>query len=153
MSDEMNKVDERLKSWTYPSAAASGHVEVELPSLPGSPHPTERLHTRDFGPHVAGAVERSIRGNPYKSGPQQSPAQTFNHYIAVARGSKLVDNVSINRMEALAQQFDLSTDRQGFFSREIRPFLLTLKPERRGHGTGSKPTGNPFPNSKMPNSH
>ena len=123
--------DER-GSWAYPSLAQSGHVEIELPSLPGSPRPTEMLHARDFGPHVAGAVERSMRGNPYpKSGPQQNAAQTFRHYLAVARGSQLLDNGSTNRMEALAKQFDREPDQGAFFKRTIRPFLNGLKPERR----------------------
>ena len=129
---QQTTVDERLKSWTYPSLAQSGNVEVELPSLPGSPRPTEMLHARDFGPHVAGAVERSMRGNPYpKSGPQQNAAQTFRHYLAVARGSQLLDNGSTNRMEALAKQFDREPDQGAFFKRTIRPFLNGLKPERR----------------------
>ena len=129
---QQTTVDERLKSWAYPSLASSGHVEVELPSLPGSPHPTEKMLARDFGPTVVGRIEASLKGNPYKkSGPQQNPAQTFNHYIAVARGSKLVDNGSINRMEALARQLDQAADQREFFSRTIRPFLNGLKPERR----------------------
>lgn len=124
-------VDER-GNWAYPSLAQSGHVEIELPSLPGSPRPTEQLHARDFGGHVASKIESSLRGNPYpKSGLQQNPAQTFNHYIAVARGSKLVDSGTINRMEALARQFDREPDQGAFFKRTIRPFLNGLKPERR----------------------
>jgi len=123
--------DER-GDWAYPSLAASGFVEVELPSLPGSPNPTERLHARDFGGHVASKIESSLRGNPYpKSGPQQNPAQTLNHYIAVARGAKLVDNGSINRLEALARQLDKASDQREFFSRVVRPYLNSLKPERR----------------------
>ena len=124
-------VDER-GNWAYPSLAQSGHVEIELPSLPGSPRPTEQLHARDFGGHVASKIESSLRGNPYpNSGLQQNPAQTFNHYIAVARGSKLVDSGTINRMEALARQFDKATDQREFFSRTIRPYLNSLRPERR----------------------
>lgn len=122
--------DER-GSWAYPSLAQSGHVEIELPSLPGSPRPTEMLHASAFGPHVAEAVERAVRGNPYKSGPQQNPAQTFRHYLASAQGARLLDNDSINRMEALAKQFDREPDQGAFFKRTIRPFLNGLKPERR----------------------
>jgi hypothetical protein len=132
---EPNKVAEAQhepRDWAYPSLAASGHVEVELPSLSGSPNATERLHARDFGGHVASKIECSLRGNPYpKSGTQQNPVQTFNHYIAVARGSKLLDIGSINRMEALARQLDKAADQREFFSRTIRPFLNGLKPERR----------------------
>jgi hypothetical protein len=130
--DESQRIatDER-GNWAYPSLAASGHVEVELPSLPGSPRPTEQLLARDFGGHVASKIDASLRGNPYKSGPQQNPAQTLNHYIAVARGAKLVDNGSINRMEALARQLDKAADQREFFNRTIRPFLNGLRPQRR----------------------
>lgn len=131
---EPNKVietqDER-GDWAYPSLAATGHVEVELPSLPGSPRPTEQLHARDFGGHVVSKIEASFAGNPYKSGPQQNPAQTLNHYIAVARGAKLVDNGSINRLETLARQLDKASDQREFFSRVVRPYLNSLKPQRR----------------------
>ena len=122
--------DER-GSWAYPSLAQSGHVEIELPSLPGSPRLTESLHASALGPHVAEAVERAVRGNPYKSGPQQNPAQTFRHYLASAQGARLLDNGSINRMEALARQFDKAADQRDFFNRTIRPYLNSLRPERR----------------------
>ena len=122
--------DER-GSWAYPSLAQSGHVEIELPSLPGSPRPTEMLHASALGPRVAEAVERAVRGNPYKSGPQQNPAQTFRHYLASARGAQLLDERTLNRMEALAKQFDREPDQGAFFKRTIRPFLNGLKPERR----------------------
>ena len=126
-----NSMDEQLKSWAYPSLAKSGHIEIEVPSLPGSPRPTEMLHARDFGGHVAGKIEASLKGNPYKSGPQQNPAQTFNHYIAVAKGAKLVDEGTLDYGGRLARQFDRAADQGAFFKRTIRPFLNGLKPERR----------------------
>jgi len=128
MTDSM---DEQLKSWAYPSLAKSGHIEIEVPSLAGSPRPTEMLHARDFGGHVAGKIEASLKGNPYKSGPQQNPAQTFRHYLASAQGARLLDNGSMNRMEALARQFDKAADQRDFFNRTIRPYLNSLRPERR----------------------
>ena len=126
-----NSMDEQLKSWAYPSLAKSGHIEIEVPSLAGSPRPTEMLHARDFGGHVAGKIEASLKGNPYKSGPQQNPAQTFRHYLASAQGARLLDNGSMNRMEALARQFDKAADQRDFFNRTIRPYLNSLRPERR----------------------
>jgi len=128
MTDSM---DEQLKSWAYPSLAASGRVEVELPSLPGSPRPTEMLHARDFGGHVAGKIEASLKGNPYKSGPQQNPAQTFNHYIAVAKGSQLMHPDVISRMDKMGKQFDKAADQRDFFNQTIRPYLNSLRPQRR----------------------
>ncbi len=44
----------------YSTASESGHVEVVLPSLPGSPNSEERLLAKDFGPHVASRIEASI---------------------------------------------------------------------------------------------
>jgi hypothetical protein len=139
------------ESWAYPSLAQSGHVEIELPSLPGSPVPTERLHARDFGRHVAEAVERSVKGNPYpNSGPQQGPAEVLGHYIATARGSKLLDRGTLEYAGRLAKEFaaQKAEDQQKYFESMVRPYLLSLKPT--GNGAAAKTVGNPFPNSKMP---
>jgi len=117
---------------TYASAAASGHIEIELPALPGSPNPTERLHARDFGPHVVGQLESSLKRQPYmKSGPQQSPAGVLRHYVAVARGASLMDSATINRMESLAANFEKEPDQAEYFSQVVRPYLLSLTPKRR----------------------
>jgi len=155
---EPNKLDESQRiateergSWAYPSLAASGHVEVEVPSLPGSPRPTEMLHVKDFGRHVAGAVERSLKGNPYpKSGPKQSPAEVLGHYVGTARGARLLDKGTLARLERLGKEFagERGEDRQKYFETMIRPYLISLTPS--GNGAVSKTTGNPFPNSKMP---
>ena len=128
MTDSM---DEQLKSWAYPSLAKSGMVEIELPSLPGSPRPTEQIHVRDFGGQVALKIEASFRGNPYKNGPKQNPPQVFQHYIAVAKGAKLVDEGTLDYGGRLARQFDKAADQRDFFNRTIRPYLNSLRPERR----------------------
>ena len=135
--DESQRIttDER-GTWAYPSLAQSGHVEIELPSLPGSIHATERLHARDFGPHVAGRIEASLRGNPYlRSGPQQSPAEVLGHYVATARGAKLLDGQTLDYMARLSKEFaaEKGEHRQTYFETMVRPFLIGLKPERRKH--------------------
>lgn len=97
---EMNKISESQRmtvdergNWQYPSAAESGHTEIELPTLPGSPNAVERLHVRDFGVHVIGAIDRSMTRQGYmKSGPQQGPVEVFAHYCAVAEGTSLLTN-------------------------------------------------------------
>jgi hypothetical protein len=117
---------------TYESAASSGHTEVVLPALPGSPNGEERLLARDFGAHVAGKIESSITRNPYlKSGPQQSPAQVFAHYTAVARGASLMDEGALKRMEQLGVEFRQEPEQEEFFAQVIRPYLLSLSPQRR----------------------
>jgi hypothetical protein len=139
-NDNINKVDESQSldrlgpdgRWVYPSAAQSGHVEIELPALPGSPNATERLHARDFGPFVAGKVESSMKQNPYlKSGPQQSPAATFRHYVAVAKGASLMDSAAIGRMETLAKEFESEAEQREFFEQVLKPYLHSLSPKRR----------------------
>jgi hypothetical protein len=148
---QQTTVDERLKGWAYPSLAKSGTVEIELPSLPGSPRPTEMLHVKDFGRHVAGAVERSLKGNPYpKSGPKQSPAEVLGHYVGTARGARLLDKASLARLERLSKEFagEQGEDRQKYFETMIRPYLISLTPS--GNRAVSKTTGTPFPSSKMP---
>lgn len=117
---------------TYASAAASGHAEIELPALPGSPNAVERLHARDFGPHVIGQIERAISRQPYlESGPQQSPAGVLRHYVASAKGSGLMDSATIGRMETLAREFESEPEQAEYFSQVVRPYLLSLTPQRR----------------------
>jgi hypothetical protein len=138
---EPNTIDEGQQmtvdstgGWQYPSAAAEGRVELELPSLPGSPNPTERIHAADFGPHVAGKIESSMKRQGYlRSGPQQGPTEVLRHYVAVAKGSKLVQPDAISQMERLAREFagEKGEHRQAYFETMVRPFLNGLKPERR----------------------
>jgi hypothetical protein len=118
--------------FSYPSAEQSGHIEIELPSLPGTPTETERLLVRDFGPHVAAKIQTSMEKNPYlRSGPQQSPAATFRHYLAVAKGAALMDTAAIGRMDTLAKEFEAEPDQREYFERVLRPYLHSLTPTRR----------------------
>ena len=117
---------------TYPSAAASGHVEVALPSLPGSPRTEERLLARDFGVFVSSKIESSINRQPYmRIGPTQSPQQVLRHYVACARGANLMDAGGIRAMEILAEQFAAERDQKPFFEKTVRPWLHGLKPKKR----------------------
>jgi len=119
---------------TYASASATGYVEVELPSLPGSPNAVERLHARDFGPHVVGRIEASMNRPGYlRSGPQQNPAVVLAHYVATARGSKLLDERTLDYMGRLSKEFtgQKGESRQTYYTTMIRPYLLSLTPKRR----------------------
>jgi hypothetical protein len=116
----------------YESASAEGRIEIELPSLPGSPNPTERLHAAQFGAHVAGKIESAMKQQGYlKSGAQQKPAQVFRHYLACAKGSGLMDSAAIGRMASLGNDFAAEPDQAEFYSMVVRPYLLTLTPKRR----------------------
>ncbi len=136
---EMNKVDESQRmavdgrgNWVYPSAAATGHVEIELPTLPGSPNAVERLHARDFGVHVVGKIESSMNRQPYiKTGATQSPAATFRHYVACAKGAQLMDDAGIRRLETLAGEFAGEPDQHEYFVQVLRPYLHSLTPMKR----------------------
>lgn len=117
----------------YPSAAESGHVEIELPSLPGSPNSTERLHVRDFGPFVVGKIEARMKQQGYlKSGVQASPGQIFRHYTGAVKGYGLLDEAAIGRMESLASEFDETAEPAEFFEQVVKPYLYNLTPKRRG---------------------
>lgn len=116
----------------YRTAADSGHIEIEIPSLPGSPNPTERLHAADFGEHVAGKIESALKRNPYLTvGPTQTPATVLAHYAAVAKGSGLMDPNTVGTLESLARGFRQERDSREYFRRDVRPFLLSLLPKRR----------------------
>jgi hypothetical protein len=124
-------VDDRGRM-TYASAAAEGMVEIVLPTRPGSPNGEERMLAKDFGVRVAGEIESRMKQNPYlKSGPQQSAAATFQHYAAVARGSGLMDESALKRMETLAQDFEREPEQEEFFKQVILPYLHSLKPGKR----------------------
>jgi hypothetical protein len=134
----MNKVDEsqrmtvdELGNWQYPSAAATGYVEIELPALPGSPNPTERLHARDFGGHVASKIESAINRGYLKSGSQLDPVATLRHYLGAAQGAHLMDPAALKRMETLATEFESEPERQEYFSQVLKPYLHSLTPKRR----------------------
>jgi hypothetical protein len=116
----------------YGTAAASGHVEIELPALPGSPNPTERILVRGFGGHVIGKVEASMKRQPYmQSGPVQTPAQVLQHYASVAKGSGLTDPATTGQLESLARGIKQEKDAAEYFRRDVKPFLLSLLPKRR----------------------
>jgi hypothetical protein len=116
----------------YASGAESGHVEVVLPSLPGSPNGEERLLAKDFGPHVASRIENSLNRQPYmRSGPQQTPAATFRHYLACAKGANLIEPSALKRGETLADEFSAEPEQAAFYSMVVRPWLHSLSPRRR----------------------
>ena len=131
IDSQLDTLDAR-GNWQYPSAAKSGHVEIMVPSLPGSPRETETLHARDFGVHVIAKIESSFKRNPYlKSGPQQRPSEVFAHYLASAKGAQLMDSATIGRMERLAKEFETEPDREGYFRDVLKPWLRSLSPKRR----------------------
>ena len=135
MSDMQPKAPEQLTvneqgGWEYPSGSSSGYVEVELPSLPGAINPTERLHMRDFGPHVVGKIESSMQC-AYLRSAQQGPAQVFKHYAAVARGASLMDEQALKRMDDLATECESVPERDEYYKQVVRPWLHSLTPKRR----------------------
>jgi hypothetical protein len=117
---------------THQSGAASGHVEIMVPSLPGSPRETETLHARDFGQHVIGKIESSMKRQGYMTtGPQQDPAETLAHYVAVAQGAGLVDKTTQRRLAELAKGFEAAPEPDEFYRGTVKPFLGSLSPGRR----------------------
>src|SRR5271157_1685021 len=128
----MNKVDvsqgitvDGKGNWSYDDAASSGHIEIELPSLPGASNPTERLHARDFGPHVAAKIESSMNQQPYLRDPRQNAPAIFRHYVGAAKGYGLMDGGAISRMETLAKEFESEPEQV------VKPYLHSLTPKRR----------------------
>ncbi len=117
---------------TYASASATGHVEIELPALPGGPNQTERLHARDFGAFVAGKIESAMTRQPYlRSGPQQKPSEVFRHYLGCAKGAELMDSRSLKNMEKLAAEFAAESEQAEFYKQVISPWLYGLRPGKR----------------------
>lgn len=127
-ADKQLGVNEKGDCWVYANGSAAGYVEVELPTLPGSPNPTERLHLRDFGGVVVEKIESAMQCT-YLT--KQSPAQVFRHYATVAKGASLMDEGALKRMETLAQDFEREPEQEEFFKQVIRPYLHGLKPGKR----------------------
>ena len=133
MSDTQPKAPEQLTvneqgGWEYPSGSSSSYVEIELPSLPGSINPTERLHMRDFGGHVVGKIESSMNTGYLR---QQSPTQVFRHYVGCAEGASLLDSGTLGRMKELATEFESVPERDEYYKQVVRPWLHSLAPKRR----------------------
>lgn len=124
-------VDDR-GNWNYASAAAEGMVEIVLPTLPGSPNGEERMLAKDFGVHVIGKLEASMNQQGYMTtGPTQRPPEVFKHYVAVAKGSQLMDSATIGRMETLAKEFEVEPETGDYFRLVLKPYLHSLTPKRR----------------------
>ena len=124
-------VDER-GALQYRSAAATGHVPIMVPSLPGSPRETETLHARDFGQHVISRIEASMNRQGYMTtGPQQDAVGTLRHYLAVAKGSQLLDAGALKRGNTLADELEREGDREEYFRQVVKPWLGSLTPARR----------------------
>jgi hypothetical protein len=124
-------VDESGNNWQYPSASESGHVQITLPTAHG-PNPEEQLLIKDFGAHVAQEVERSLAPNPYpKASPRKSATVTFWHYVGAAKGSQLMDEPALKRMEELARELEKVPEQKEYFEMVVRPYLHGLRPRRR----------------------
>jgi len=116
----------------YGTAAESGHVEIQIPAPAGSPRETETLHVRNFGQHIISKIESAASRQGYmRSGPLQSPAQTFRHYASVARGAQLLDAEGLKRMETLAAEYERESEPEEFYRTVVKPWLGGLSPRKR----------------------
>lgn len=116
----------------YFTGAESGHTEIHLPALPGSPNQTERLLSKDFGAVVVSRVQSSMSSPGYMtSGPQQSPVGVLRHYLGCAKGAGLLDQPSTTQMDNLIRSMAEAKDPEKVFKEDVRPFLLSLQPRRR----------------------
>lgn len=119
------------KTLDYPSTAATGFVEIEIPNPRGSVNATERLHARDFGAHVAAAIERTFTTQPYLRGTGLGPVETFGHYSGAAKGLKLLSDSAQRNMDTLLAKFAAASNPTEFFKTDVRPFLHGLTPGKR----------------------
>ena len=119
------------EGWNYPSLSSAGLTEVVLPAAHG-PNSEERMLVKNFGPFLAGEVEKSLGPNPFpKSFPRKSASQTLWHYIGAAKGASLMDSAAIGRMEMQAREFEKEPDQREYFEQVIKPYLHSLSPKRR----------------------
>ena len=117
---------------SYSTAAESGHVEIMIPSLPGSPRETETLHARNLGQHIIGKMEASLNHQGYIiTGPTQTPAEVLKHYAAVSRGAGLMDSAAQGRLDEIAGHFAEEPNQERYYKTVVKPYLGALTPHRR----------------------
>lgn len=133
--DKQLGVDESGNNWQYPSASASGDVEVVLPTMPDSMNTEQRLLAKDFGGLVAREIQKSLEANPYPNTvPTRKPTEVFRHYLGCAQGSGLLDRGALGRMAELAKEFEQTPEREAYFEyfeMVLKPYLVGLRPQRR----------------------
>ena len=123
-------VDDRGQM-VYPSAAATGHVEIVVP-VPHGPYSEQRMHARDFPATVVRFVGEALKPNPYPvASPMKNASETLRHFVGASRGLNLLDEGAQKRWETMANEFEKEPDQQAYFDRVMKPYMLSMVPRRR----------------------
>lgn len=114
----------------YPSMAATGLVEVELPSVPGGPWPTEKLHARDIPALIISRVERALEPR-FKYLHEAAGEVVLGHYVGALQGADLVDKPTSRALDKLVADFSHLDAREQpkYFEEKIAPFIAGLRPK------------------------
>lgn len=86
---------------------------------------TEKIHIRDFGKHVRAQVEDALSSSP------EEAAKSLFWSIGAAQGASLMPAPVLKEFEGLGLGFAASKNPKVFFSKNVVPFLNSLRPEKR----------------------
>ncbi|MGA2250998.1 hypothetical protein [Terracidiphilus sp.] len=86
---------------------------------------TEKIHVRDFGKHVRAKVEDALSSSP------EEAAKSLFWSIGTAQGASLMPAPVLKQFEELGLGFAASKNPKVFFSKNVVPFLNSLRPEKR----------------------
>ncbi len=109
----------------YPSLSGQGFDVVEFPLMraESSPHKIETLQAREVADRILHSVEGGLATGDAPS--------ILSWYLGCLKGCKLLTPAGESAMQKLADSFARTPNREEFFESQIRPFVETLRPQRR----------------------
>ena len=101
--------------------------QIEIPQhTKDGKEASEKIHVRDFGKHVRAQVENAMtHGSP------EEAAKSLFWSIGTAQGASLMPAPVLKEFEGLGLGFAASKNPKVFFSKNVVPFLKSLRPEKR----------------------
>ena len=113
-------------SLTYPSLAAEGRWELEIPlaNSTNSLCKVEKVQVRNLGRHIAEQTERAFRVSAANA------CGTLSWYVTHLKAAKLFDAGTQGHMEKLVNGFASSSKPEQYFINNVQPCLMSLVPQR-----------------------
>ncbi len=107
--------------YDHPKSPVGTQV-LRIPPPPGWFH-HESVTVADLPAHISRQVgSASERGKGH---------EVLAHYSGFAEGSGIADKATSKRLGELARGLASAANQSDYFAREIRPFLQSVKPQRR----------------------
>jgi hypothetical protein len=120
------------KRFVYGDMLGAGLERVVLPTPAwekGRGGTTEDMLVRDLGRHVASRVEQAFGAGQFYNG--ATPEDVLAHFRGAIEGLGLADTATLKQFDKLQAALGTAADPRDYFEREIKPFLLALRPKER----------------------